>query len=324
MKDYYLGVDIGSTNSHALITDQQGNALGFSQGGPGNHEVVGYQGLESVLSEITHQAMTTAGIHKGQISGAGFGVSGYDWPTERIRTLQAVETLGLQAPLEIVNDALIGLIAGAKQGWGVAVVAGTGENCWGRALKGRTGRVTGGGTAMGEYGGAYSLVMKAIQAVSASWSKRGPDTELTQAFIEMTKARSPMQLLEGLVLERYSIGAEAAKLVFQVAAKGDQVAVQIITWAGMELGSLANGVIRQLRFEDLSFEVVMVGRLFDGGQLLIEPFRRTIHTLAPKAQLVRLDTPPAVGAVLLGMEQAGMNTNAVRQNMIVSMNSLLK
>jgi N-acetylglucosamine kinase-like BadF-type ATPase len=323
MKGYYLGVDIGSTNSHALITDQRGNILGFSQGGPGNHEVVGYQGLESVLSDITHQALKIAGIQKGQLSGAGFGVSGYDWPTERERTLQAVETLGLQASLEIVNDALIGLIAGAKFGWGVAVVAGTGENCWGKDEQGRIGRVTGCGSAMGEYGGAYSVVIKAIQAVSASWSKRGPDTDLTQAFLDMTKAESPTQLLEGLVSERYAISAEASKLVFQVAAKGDKVAVQIINWAGVELASLANGVIRQLSFEDLSFEVIMVGRLFDGGQLLIEPFRSTIHTLAPNAHLVHLDTPPVTGAVLLGMEQAGMNTNTIRQNLIDSMKSVI-
>lgn len=323
MKGYFLGIDIGSTNSHALIADEHGNALGFGQGGPGNHEVVGYQGLEAVLSDITQQAMDAAGIHKGQLSGAGFGVSGYDWPAERARTLQAVETLNLQAPVEIVNDTLIGLIAGARHGWGVAVVAGTGENCWGRDREGRVGRVTGCGFAMGEYGGAYSVVVKAIQAVSASWSKRGPDTALTQAFLEMTAAQTPKQLLEGLILERYDLDAEAARLVFQVAESGDEVAIQIIKWAGKELGGLANGVIRQLRFEELSFEVVMVGRLFDGGQLLIDPFRNTIHTLAPKAQLVKLNTPPVVGGVLLGMEKVGVEIDAVRKNLIASGRSLL-
>lgn len=320
---YFLGVDIGSTNSHAMIADECGNALGFGQGGPGNHEVVGYQGLEAVMSDITRQAFKMAGIQKDQFSGAGFGVSGYDWPSERARTQQAVETLGLQVPMEVVNDTLIGLIAGAKHGWGVAVVAGTGENCWGRDLYGRIGRVTGCGYAMGEYGGAYSVVEKAIQAVSMSWSKRGPDTALTQSFLEMTNAQSQTELLEGLVLERYEINAEAARLVFQVAESGDEVAIQIIRWAGRKLGGLANGVIRQLRFEELSFEVVMVGRLFDGGQLLIEPFRSTVHAVAPKAQLVRLNVPPVVGGVLLGMEQAGVEINAVRQNLIASANSFL-
>jgi len=38
----FLGVDIGSSKSHAIIADERGNVLGFGEGGPGNHEVVGY------------------------------------------------------------------------------------------------------------------------------------------------------------------------------------------------------------------------------------------------------------------------------------------
>ena len=288
MKAYFLGVDIGSTDSHALIADEHGNALGFGQGGPGNHEVVGYQGLEAVLADITQQALDAAGIQMGQLSGAGFGVSGYDWPTELARTLQAVETLNLQVPVEIVNDALIGLIAGAKHGWGIATVAGTGENCWGQDRDGRVGRVTGCGSVMGEYGGAYSVVVKAIQAVSASWSKRGLDTALTQAFLELTDAQTPSQLLEGLILERYDLDAEAARASLSSCRERRQSCHPDHQMGGDRVGDLTNGVIRQLGFEDESFEVVMVGKLFDGGQLLIEPFRNTIQAVAPQAQLVRL------------------------------------
>ena len=92
----------------------------------------------------------------------------------------------------------------------------------------------------------------------------------------------------------------------------------------MQLGDLANGVIRQLGFEDLSFELVMVGRLFDGGQLLIKPFRDIIHGLAPQAHLVRLNTPPVVGGVLLGMEQAGIKIIAVRQKLVTSSHTLFE
>jgi N-acetylglucosamine kinase-like BadF-type ATPase len=176
---------------------------------------------------------------------------------------------------------------------------------------------------LGEYGGAYSLVVKAIQAVSASWSMRGPDTALTQAFLERTNAKTPTELLEGLILERYDLDAEAARLIFQVAESGDEVAIQIIRWAGEQLGGLANGVIRQLGIEDLSFEVVLVGKLFDGGQLLIEPFRNTIHVDAPQAQLVRLKVPPVVGGVLLGMEQVGLEINTVRQRLIGSADAVI-
>jgi hypothetical protein len=36
----------------------------------------------------------------------------------------------------------------------------------------------------------------------------------------------------------------------------------------------------------------------------------------PKAKLIQLDGPPAVGAVLLGMEQAGFDGYAVRSEII--------
>ena len=72
--------------------------------------------------------------------------------------------------------------------------------------------------------------------------------------------------------------------------------------AGTELGEMVNAVIRQLEFENLTFDVVMTGSMFDGGTMLIEPMRATIHKLAPKARLVRLSSPPVVGAVILGME----------------------
>jgi hypothetical protein len=67
---------------------------------------------------------------------------------------------------------------------------------------------------------------------------------------------------------------------------------------------MANAVIRQLEFENLAFDVVMTGSMFEGGPMLIEPMRETIHKLAPQARLVRLAIPPVIGAAILGMEAA--------------------
>jgi N-acetylglucosamine kinase-like BadF-type ATPase len=159
---YFLGVDIGSTKSHALIADEVGKTVGFGLAGPGNHEVVDYEGLIAALQSITCQALETSRLPKEASAGAGFGVSGYDWPSELAPTLQAVSTLGLSCPVRAVNDTVIGLIAGSVEGWGVAVVAGTGSNCWGRDCHGREGRMTGCSTRFAENGGAGEVVMRAI------------------------------------------------------------------------------------------------------------------------------------------------------------------
>jgi len=315
----FLGVDVGGTKTQALVADERGRAAGFGQGGPGNHEEVGYAGLAHAMRQAMDQALAQSGIGVEQIAGAGFGVAGDDWPCEREPTLQAIATLGLNAPVEAVNDALIGLLAGSAEGWGVAVVSGTGCNCWGwDRTRQRIGQVTGSGSAMGEGAGASELVAKAVQTVAHAWTQRGPPTQLTAALVKHTGARNAGDLLEGLCTARIWLDASAAPLVFKVAAAGDAVARNVIEWAGQELGELANAVIRQLEFQVLEFDVVLVGSMYDGGPALIEPMRATVQALAPKARLVRLTVPPVVGAVLLAMQQAGADASRARETLVRS------
>jgi N-acetylglucosamine kinase-like BadF-type ATPase len=321
---YFLGVDIGGTKSHALIADATGRAVGFGEAGPGNYEDVGYEGLAETLAVVTQRALADAGIVKEQIAGAGFGIAGYDWPSQREPHLAAIRPLGLDhAPFELVNDTIIGLLTGAPSGWGIAIIAGTRANCWGWDQNRRIGRLTGYGWRMAEVAGGLELVGKAVQAVALAWTRRGPATRLTQAFIEWTGARDIEDLLEGLSLERLQVDATAAPLVFQAAVEGDLVALDIILWAGRELGSLAIGVIRQLNFEALEFDAVLVGSLYKGSPLLVEAMRQTVHTVAPGARFTSLSAPPVVGGVLLGMEQAGLDAPALRETLIQSSRELL-
>jgi N-acetylglucosamine kinase-like BadF-type ATPase len=321
MTRYFLGVDVGATKTHALIATEDGEACGFGEAGPGNHEDVGYDGLAAALKKATQSALAQARVPIDQIVGAGFGIGGYDWPSEREPTLGAIRTLGLSARFEAVNDAIIGLLAGASEAWGIAVVAGTGCNCWGWDRARRIGRVTGRGWEMGEGAGAGELVDEAVRRVARAWSMRGPATCLSQAIVERTGANDIEDLLEGIALAKYDVGAEAAQVVFQVAADGDMVARQLVEWAGQELGSLAIGVIRQLGLEASRFDVVLVGSLYDGGPLLTAAMQQTVHAVAPAAQFVRLTALPVVGGVLLAMETAGLKEKTVRERLISSTKS---
>jgi N-acetylglucosamine kinase-like BadF-type ATPase len=321
MSRHYLGVDVGATKTHALIADDRGRALGLGEGGPGNPEGVGYEGLAQVLQVAVRGALAAAGVSTGQIAGAGFGIGGYDWPSQREPMLGAIRPLGLSAPLEIVNDAIIGLLAGAEEGWGVAVVAGTSCNAWGWDRDRRVGRMTG-FSWLGEGAGGGELILKALQAVALEWTWRSPPTRLTQAFVELAGVQGVEDLLEGLTLGRIYLGAEAAPVVFRVAAEGDAVAHDLILWAGRELGSMAIGVIRQLGFEELAFDVVLAGSFFNGSPLLAGTARETVHAVAPGARFVRLHVPPVVGGVLLGMEQAGLDPSPLRAALIQSADEL--
>lgn len=321
---YYLGADLGATKTHTLIVDETGRALGFGESGPGNHESIGYNGMFESMQQGFEQALRSAGLTKADIAGAGFGVAGYDWPSEYEATATVIEKLGFNAPYKFVNDTVPGLVAGSEEGWGVVVVSGTGSNCrgWDREHK-REGRVTGHGVLMGEGAGGSELLHRGMQLVGYAWSKRGPMTALVNAFIKHIGAKDLEDLLRGYTTYEYQIGAEAAPIVFRVAEEGDAVARELIHWAGCELGEMANAVIRQLEFENLAFDVVMTGSMFEGGQLLIEPMRETIHALAPRARLVRLNVPPVIGAVILGMEAVNIKaTPSIRKTMVDTISSI--
>jgi N-acetylglucosamine kinase-like BadF-type ATPase len=318
---YFLGADVGSSKTQILIADEAGHTIGQGLAGPGNHQVVGYEGMSSALEEAASQALQEARIPVDEITGAGFGISGYDWPSDKPEMLKAIAKLNLQAPLELHNDAVLGLVAGTKDGWGVTVVSGTGCNCWGWDRdREHIGRVTGFGVMTGEAAGSSELVFRAMQLVSQAWTKRGPETALSRAFVDHTEANDIVDLLEGYTMGRYQIDGSLAPRIFEEAEAGDQVARQLINWAGNELGELAKAVIRQLKFKSLEFEVVLVGSMFEGGQLLIDPMQTTIEQIAPGARLVKLTVPPVVGALLIGMRAGGMEpTPEIRENLVNSL-----
>ena len=307
-------MDVGGTKTHALVADEDGEVIGFGQAGGGNPEGIGYDGLTSVMKSALNQALQMAGIpvdpagnRRGTspLTGAGFGIGGYDWPCDDLPTREAIRPLGLNCPIEIANDTIIGLLAGAEQGWGIVLVAGTGGNCRGRNRQGQEGRVTGEGEAFGEFGGSSELVWRAVHAVNHAWIRHSPPTQLTAMFLELTGARSAFEFLEGIARDKIQLNPDWARTIFQVAEGGDAAARELIASCGRELGEMACAVIRQLNLEEEPFEVVLTGSMFKGGSLLIEPVQRKIQALAPGARLVRLEAPPAVGGVLLGLQAAG-------------------
>ncbi len=82
-------------------------------------------------------------------------------------------------------------------------------------------------------------------------------------------------------------------------------------------------MIRQLRIQNEEFEIILAGRVFDGGNLYIRPLKQTIHKLAPKAKLVKLEAPPVVGGVVLGMQKVGLQTASVHRKLILSTRKLI-
>jgi N-acetylglucosamine kinase-like BadF-type ATPase len=317
---HFLGVDVGGTKTAALLGDEAGNVIGYGIGGPGNYEGVGWDGFKASVRNATNQALQQAGLNLGDITGTGMGIAGYDWPSQKEKHLAALSEIGFYKSLGIVNDAVLGILAGAQDGWGVSVVSGTGCNCRGWSQDHtREGRVVGGASNWsGEYAGGFDILTRAMRAVTFEWARRGPATALKKIFIEQVGAKDLDDLIEGMYVDRYhSFDRSMVMKVFEIAGQGDLEALNVLRWAGTELGSMACGVIRQLDLQEETFDVVLIGSIFKGHPLIGQILAETIHPLAPKARLVHLTTPPVIGAVLLGMEQVlGKEAYAHRERLL--------
>lgn len=322
-RQYLLGIDTGGSKTHALIADLSGNIVGFGEAGCGNYESIGLDGFSKALQKASTQAFEAAGVGKESILSMGFGICGYDWPSEEPLMVQGIETLGIDAPYQFVNDVLIGLIAGAPAGWGVAVDAGSGNNVRGRDPSGRMGQITGNGMMSGEFGGAGEMLWLAAVNVIYAWTQRGPKTRLTQLFMDYAEAASESELVEKMILRKVHFPPFLAESIIKLAYEGDQVAKQVVEFSASELGKNTNAVIRQLDIQDREFDIILIGSVFKAGDIYLMPFTETVHAFAPGSHLIHLKVPPVVGAILLAAETANINPSLIRETLVASTQSLL-
>jgi N-acetylglucosamine kinase-like BadF-type ATPase len=305
----FVGVDAGGTKTHALVADESGEVLGVGRAGTGNWEGVGLDGALAALRQAVGEALTAARTSPQEVTAAGYGLAGLDWPSDEARLRPLVEELGLSGPSVLVNDTFVALRAGAREPWGVVIVAGTGTTVAGRNRRGEMARTLGLGYPFDDWGSAPDLAQAALHAVARAYTGRGPATALSNRLVRLVGAADMADLLEGVSRWRYNLFplvADVVRALMEEADGGDGAAREIVLRAGRELGGGAVVVIRRLGMEDEEFDLVLAGGLFrSASPLLLDTLRGTVQAVAPGARPVRLDVPPVVGGVLLAMDAVG-------------------
>lgn len=305
----FVGVDAGGTKTHALVANESGEVLGVGRAGSGNWEGVGLEGAQAALRQAVEEALTAARTSPKEVTAAAYGLAGLDWPSDEARLRPLVESLGLSGPAVLVNDTFVALRAGAREPWGVVIVAGTGTTVAGRNRRGETARTLGLGYPFDDWGSAPDLAQAALHAVARAYTGRGPATTLSDRLVRLVGAADVADLLEGASRWRYNLFplvADVVQALIEEADGGDVAACEIVRRAGRELGGGAVTVIRRLKMEDEEFDLVLAGGLFRSATpLLLGTLSETVRAVAPGVRLVRTEVPPVIGGVLLAMDAAG-------------------
>jgi N-acetylglucosamine kinase-like BadF-type ATPase len=309
-----LAVDGGATKTDLALVDSGGALLALQRGPLSSPHYLGLDGSLDVLGDLLERAATEAGLptDDGPVTELGqLLIAGVDLPSEVEDFHAAVGTRGWSTKTIVDNDTFAILRAGTEQGWGVAVVCGTGINCVGIAPDGRHARFPALGTITGDWGGGYDVGVAAVSAAARSEDGRGRKTTLEQAVPAYFGLTTPMELAEAIHHKQIAskrIG-ELPRVVFAEAAH-DEVAKEIVQHLADEVVALARVALQRLDLTHEPVEVLLGGGLIRGNGTLESAIESGLREVGDAVTVRNTESPPIVGAALLGLDELGAGAEA--------------
>ncbi len=300
---HVLGIDAGGTKTVCLLADARGLIIAEARGTGANLHVAGEVGVEKVLHELMVEAIGDRGITPAAIC---LGIAGVDRDDEAQTVRAIMRRVGPRSRVVVANDALIALVAGAKDAPGIVIIAGTGSIAYGRNQNGEAARAGGWGHMIGDEGSGYWIGREALAAVMRAADGRGPATGLSAdvlAYFGVADVSRLPRILYDHDQPRTSVAA-LGPLVQQAAARGDAVASGVLERAADELVLAATSVATRLAMRGDAFTVYLAGGVFRVVPWLAEELPRRLGEVAPRCQVQLLNEEPAVGAVWLALAEA--------------------
>jgi N-acetylglucosamine kinase-like BadF-type ATPase len=300
---HVLGIDAGGTKTVCLLADERGVVVSEARGAGANLHVAGELAVEKTLHEVMEEAIGSRSIEPAAIC---LGIAGVDRDDEA-RTVRAImRRIGHKSRVLVVNDALIALVAGAKDAAGVVIIAGTGSIVYGRNANFEAARAGGWGHMIGDEGSGYWIGREALAAVMRASDGRGPATALAADVLAHLRVNDESRLPRIVYdrdVPRMTVAA-LGPIVERAAANGDAVAVRILERAADELVLAAQSVASQLEMRGDAFTFYLAGGVFRVVPWLTEELPRRLVEVAPRCQVQVLTEEPASGAVWLALAEA--------------------
>ncbi|MGI8670666.1 MAG: N-acetylglucosamine kinase [Aridibacter sp.] len=303
-RNLYLGVDGGGTKTHIILINENRQIVGEGFSGPSNPLRIGVEDAVSNIVKAVNSACDKKFLNSIDIVSATLGLAGVRRADIRERVRQSfINTLKIKKA-EVVTDAEIALFGTTLGKAGLVIISGTGSICLGRDENGKTAVAGGWGPIAGDEGGGISIAKQALRAIAKALDGRGKPTKLSYVGAEYFRASTPDDLIVAIYSPQMDNKKLAgfAKYVIETAKQNDEIAVEILSVAGFELGLAAYAVIKKLDMLQDKIPIGTVGSIFKAGELLTKPLLETVHSFAPQAFLQKPKLDPANAAAVIAFE----------------------
>lgn len=315
MTSVILAIDGGNSKTDVVRCTADGELLAGVRGPTTSHQAIGLgAGLDRLAALVQDAAGPPADV-------AVCCLAGLDLASDEARLQPAYAARAFARETFLFNDTIAALRAGTPDGWGVAVICGSGVNAVGRSRDGDVARFAGLGEIAGDRGGGSGLGMWGLGAAVRAVDGRGRATTLISLVPAYFGLDDPAAVTEAIYLERIDqdrVG-ELAPVVAQAARDGDAVAAGLVDDVADELASFATAAIRRLGMEADAVPITLAGGLARGAADLLVPRVTTlVREIAPAAEVTVLHAPPVLGAALLGLDRLAPGDHAAADRLRAS------
>ncbi|MCL4208280.1 hypothetical protein KJZ63_01430 [Patescibacteria group bacterium] len=302
--NYYLAVDGGGTKTQVLCADENGEIVGEGLSGPTSLTVVNSGAAGFALREAIRQA--TENLPPGfVVTRLVMGLAGLDTPEEISRAESSFKQVIADIQVKdfvLINDIMIALRAASDKQDAMALIAGTGSNCFGINAEGESAKAGGLDFLLSDEGSGYSIGAKVLKAAAMSFDGRGAKTrleQLTNDYFETSSIPEVKHHIYNPVLTKMQV-AGLAKLAFDALEEGDEVAHQIVDRAADDLFVMAKVVIEKLRLNERPSDCVFSGKVLLSDYLK-NKLKEKINQEYPNIQVLIPEDEPVYGALKIAL-----------------------
>lgn len=299
---YYLAVDGGGTKTDVLCADEQGQIVGEGHSGPTNLTATNVGAASFNLREAVRQA--TEHLPQGwQVQKLSMGLAGMDTPLEEAQATKVFRDVLSHLPIadfQLVNDIVIALESGTDKADAVALISGTGSNCYGRNAEGQSTKTGGMDYLLTDQGSGYAIGRRVLRMAVKSFDGRSEKSifeELVKAHFKIDTIANLKDAVYNPPLSKSEI-ASLTKLCVTAFEQGDALARDVFDWAVGELHLMISTVVTKLGMTNRPVDCVLVGGVttIDYVHTRLE---EKLRGVCPQISVIRPSQAPVYGALKL-------------------------